>query len=110
MTSHINEKCTLVSNHKKVMVDQQKIHTTYTDGDFLRLFNDHFDTNIKGKVIQCDIELYNIDEADDSTTVYEIELIVRGQYAFYVLKYRTNFEWFVDPFYAKYTVEETTDY
>jgi GTP cyclohydrolase I len=107
MTTHINEKCTLMSNAKRVQQKQNELHTMYTDSDFLRLFNDHFDKNITGRVLTCDIELYNICEDSSTPTMLEIELCVLTTSVFYIVKYRTDLNIFVDASITVYHNEST---
>lgn len=107
MTTHINEKYTLMSNAKRVQQEQNELHTMYTDGDFLRFFNEHFDEQITGKVLTCDIELYNICDDPNTPTMLEIELNILSHSTFYIVKYRTDFSIFVDPSITRYHNENT---
>lgn len=110
MTTRINEKCTLLSNAKKVMQQQNELHTKFTDTDFLRLFNEHFDCTIKGKVLSCDIEIYNMYGETDAPNTLEIELTVLTNSIFYIIKYLTNFDWYVDSEITRFYNERTLDY
>ena len=110
MTTRINEKCTLLSNAKKVTHQQNEMHPKFTDTDFLRLFNEHFDFTIKGKVLSCDIEIYNIYEDIDIPNTLEIELTVLTNSIFYIIKYLTNFDWYAVDEITRFYDERTLDY
>lgn len=107
MTTHINETCTFVSNLKKVQKMQDELHTVYTDTDMLRKFNENFDEHITGKVLSCDIEIYDLSANQTNPVIMEIELTVYNADNFCVVKYTTDFDNYFDPLITVYTRENS---
>lgn len=97
MTTHINETCTFVSNLKKVQKMQDELHSVYTDTDMLRKFNENFDEHIIGKVISCDIEIYDSSQNQFDLVIMEIELMIYNTDNFYVVNYITDFDNYFKP-------------
>lgn len=107
MTTHINETCTYISNLKKVQKMQDELHTVYTDTDMLRKFNENFDGHIIGKVISCDIEIYDLSQNQRDPVTMDIELMVYNTDNFYIVNYTTDFDNYFDPRITVYTRENS---
>ena len=107
MTTHINETCTLMCNTKKVQDFQNKLHIELTDADFLRKFNENFDEKITGKVLSCDIQIYDLSTNPYDPVTLDVELTVYNADYFCVVKYSTDTEHYLDPKVTTYILENS---
>ena len=86
---------------------QNELHTVYTDTDMLRKFNENFDGHIIGKVISCDIEIYDLSQNQHDPVTMDIELMVYNTDNFCIVNYTTDLDNYFDPRITVYTRENS---